>query len=114
IWLLGYPALFPVKAPSIFDIKTAECHLLFSAWDASERSSIRQWGVELNGMIQADAHAAEVDYVDIFPFFAQHEPCGPAGEWVRFVGLSSGSVRDGSFPPRKEWQAMMERIVSCY
>jgi hypothetical protein len=114
VLVLGYPSLFPEKAPSHLNPRNTECTLLFSRWDALERTAIRQWGQELNGIIQADAYDAGVEYVDTSGFFSGHEPCGADGEWVRFVGLSSRPVRDGSFHPRQVGQAMMARIVSCH
>jgi lysophospholipase L1-like esterase len=114
VLVLGYPALFPEKAPSFLNPRNAECTLILTRWDSLERSVIREWGQELNGIIQADAHEAGVDYVDVFPFFSGHEPCGPSGEWVRPLSVTSGPVRAGSFHPRQVGQEMMARVVSCY
>ena len=115
IVVVGYPALFPERAPSIFSPHNEACHLLLNRWDASERDAIRGWGLQLNGIIQEDAHEAQVDYVDVFPYFAGHEPCGQNGSWIRFVGLSvQSSVRDGSFHPTAEGQNQIARIVACY
>jgi lysophospholipase L1-like esterase len=115
IVVVGYPALFPEKAPSFVSPHNEACSLLLSHWDDGEREAIRAWGLELNALIQEDARAAGVDYVNIFPFFVGHEPCGPNGSWIRFVGLSlDSSIRDGSFHPTAEGQNQIARIVSCY
>ena len=79
--------------------------------DASERAAIRQWGLQLNAIIQEDALAAGVDAVDVFPFFVGHEPCGPSGEWVHFVPLSDLA---GAFHPTPGGQAEMALILACY
>jgi hypothetical protein len=47
ILILGYPSLFPEKAPSFLNPRNTECTLLFSRWDALERTAIRQWGLSL-------------------------------------------------------------------
>jgi lysophospholipase L1-like esterase len=113
IVVLGYPALFPAKAPPLRP-RNAKCRLLFHFWDSSERDAVRAWGLDLNGVIQADARQGGIDYADVFPFFVGHEPCGMGDAWVRFIGLIKKSIRDGSFHPTEEGQQMMARIVQCY
>lgn len=115
VLVLGYPPLFPEFAPPLSKPHNAVCQVLFSKWKAEERQAIRDWGLALNGAIEVGAGGAGVEYVDVSSHFAGHEPCGTAGEWVRFVGLSLDSaIRDGSFHPLRDGQAMMARIVSCH
>jgi lysophospholipase L1-like esterase len=116
IVVLGYPALFPAKQPSIHSAHSALCSILFQRWAAPERQAIRDWGARLNRIIfeASEEAASRVEFVDIAPYFASHEPCGSGGEWVRFVGLTNDAVRQGSFHPLPDGQRMMARIVSCY
>jgi hypothetical protein len=113
ILVLGYPALFPEKAPPN-RLETAACNPLFLLWTGSEREAIRDFGLLLNQAIQRAASAAAIEYVDVFSHFVGHEPCS-ASQWVRFVGISEQSaIRQGSFHPLPRGQAMMARIVSCH
>lgn len=114
ILVLGYPALFPEKAPPLNRLHTAVCNILFTRWTASEREAIRGFGLSLNETILAAASEAGIEYVDIWSHFIGHEPCS-TGEWVRFVGISGDrAIRDGSFHPLRQGQAMMARILSCH
>jgi GDSL-like Lipase/Acylhydrolase family len=116
IVVLGYPALFPAKQRSIHSVHSAFCSVLFKRWSTPERQAIRDWGARLNRVIfEASEEAlSRIEFVDIAPYFASHEPCGSGGEWVRFVGLTNDAVRQGSFHPLPDGQRMMARIVSCY
>ena len=116
IVVLGYPALFPAKQPSIHSVHTAVCSLLFRKWSAPERQAIRDWGARLNRIIFEATEQARsgIEFVDPAPYFATHEPCSSGGEWVRFVGLTNDAVRQGSFHPLPDGQRMMARIISCY
>jgi len=116
ILALGYPALFPLKAPPIYRDRAALCTLLFTRWTLPEREAIRNWGFGLDRVIQEATQQANenIEYVDISSHFTGHEPCSAGGEWVRFVGLFNSVVRDGSFHPLRDGQAMMARIVSCH
>ena len=116
IVVLGYPPLFPAKQPSIHSVHSALCSVLFQRWSTPERQAIRDWGARLNRVIfEASEEAlSRIEFVDIAPYFASHEPCGSGGEWVRFVGLTNDAVRQGSFHPLPDGQRMMARIVSCY
>lgn len=116
ILVLGYPPLFPPQAPPIYRPQSAFCTVLFNKWTAPERTMLRESGLMLNKTIfQATQQAdADIEYVDIWPFFAGHEPCSTGGEWVRFFGVLNSAVREGSFHPREAGQAMMARIVACY
>jgi len=116
ILALGYPALFPLKAPPIYRDRGALCTALFTRWTLSEREAIRNWGFGLNRIIQEATQQANenIEYVDVSSHFTGHEPCSAGGEWVRFVGLLNSAVRDGSFHPLRDGQAMMARIVSCH
>ena len=116
IVVVDYPALFPSKQPSLHSVHTVLCSLLFQRWSAPERQAVRDWGARLNRIIfeaTEEAHSG-IEFVDIAPYFATHEPCGSGGEWVRFVGLTNDAVRQGSFHPLPDGQRMMARIVSCY
>jgi GDSL-like Lipase/Acylhydrolase family len=116
ILVLGYPALFPLKAPPIYRARSLLCTTLFERWTAPERDAIRSWGFNLNRVIleATQAAGADIEYVDIAPHFAGHEPCSTGGEWVRFVGLFNDAVRDGSFHPLADGQRMLARIVACH
>lgn len=116
ILVLGYPALFPLKAPPIYRARNLLCTALFEQWTAPERDAIRSWGLNLNRIIQeaSQAAGADIEYVDISPHFAGHEPCSTGGEWIRFVGLFNDAVRDGSFHPLADGQRMIARIVACH
>jgi hypothetical protein len=116
ILVLGYPSLFPLKAPPLYKEHGVLCTALFRRWTLSEREAIRDWGFNLNRVIQEATQAAnsDIEFIDIASYFAGHEPCSAGGEWVRFIGLINRAVRDGSFHPLREGQAMMARIVSCY
>jgi lysophospholipase L1-like esterase len=112
---LGYPALFPDKRPPLLSPHNEACKLLLGRWDGTERAAIRYWGQQLNAKIQNAAFDSKVDYVDVFPFFVGHEPCGSNGDWIRFLGVTTDApVRDGSFHPTPQGQEEMARIVSCY
>jgi len=116
ILVLGYPALFPLKAPPIYRDRGALCTALFREWTSPEREAIRDAGFHLSRVILEATQAAgkDIEYVDISSHFAGHEPCSTGGEWVRFIGLLNSAVRDGSFHPLADGQRMMARIVSCY
>ena len=116
ILVLGYPPLFPLKAPPIHGARAALCATLFAEWTTPEREAIRSWGSNLNRVIQEAAQAvgADIEYVDVAPYFAGHEPCGAGGQWVQFVGIPDKGSRDGFFHPLPDGQRMMARIVSCY
>lgn len=116
ILVLGYPSLFPLKAPPLYKEHGVLCTALFSRWTLPEREAIRDWGFNLNRVIQEATQAANsgIEFIDIGSYFAGHEPCSAGGEWVRFIGLINRAVRDGSFHPLREGQAMMARIASCY
>ena len=116
ILVLGCSARFPPEAPPIHRVRSALCTLLFERWTAPERDAIRSWGLNLNRVIQEATQeaGAQIEYVDIAPYFAGHEPCSTGGEWVRFIGLFDGAVRDGSFHPLADGQRMIARIVSCH
>jgi hypothetical protein len=114
IVVLGYPALFPENAPRLWDPRYKLCNIYFTRWTRPERAAIRTWGVELDDVIQEDAHQAGIEYVDTYALFAGHEPCGSSGQWVRAIGIGSKPIRDGSFHPTQDGQAMFARIVSCY
>jgi lysophospholipase L1-like esterase len=115
ILLLGYPALFPERLPPPYDPQYLNCTVLSKGWGPSERIAVRQWGLDLNGMIQETANSAGVEYVDVFSHFVTHEPCGTGGEWVRFVPLSRiSAIRDGWFHPNGLGQTMLARIVYCH
>ncbi len=106
---IGYPALFPETAPRTFNTL---CQTLLQVWDRSERDAIRETGLRLNSVVKGAAQEAGVEYVDPFIYFVQHEPCGPGGEWVRFVGTEG--PRDGWFHPNRTGQAMLARILACH
>ena len=114
ILVLGYPALFPLKAPRIYKSPTEPCFLLFTSWTLPERVAIREWGSSLNRIIQEATQLArsDIEYVDIASHFAGHEACGAGGEWVQFVGVMRSL--DSWFHPTPEGQAMMARIASCH
>ena len=114
--MLGYPALFPLKAPPIYRDRGGLCNALFGNWTAPEREAIRNAGFNLSRVIleATQAAGADIEYVDISSHFAGHEPCSTGGEWVRFIGLLNSAVRDGSFHPLADGQRMMARIVSCH
>jgi lysophospholipase L1-like esterase len=115
IVVLGYPPLFPEDGPGESGLRSTVCRLAFDLFSSPERELIRDAGVALNTTIASAAEEAGVDYVDVWPYFSGHEPCGSSGEWVRFVdSLSRGAIRDGSFHPLDIGQAMLARIVSCY
>lgn len=115
VLVMGYPALFPERAPPVFDPQYADCTLLLTRWSGSERQAIREWGLDLNKVIQRTAYGSGVEYVDTHSHFVTHEPCGTGGQWVRLVGISRDSaIRDGSFHPRRVGQGMFAGIVSCY
>lgn len=116
ILALGYPSLFPLKAPPLYKEHGVLCTALFRRWTLPEREAIRDWGFNLNRVILEATQAANsgIEFIDIGAYFAGHEPCSAGGEWVRFVGLLNGAVRDGSFHPLEEGQAIMARIVSCH
>ena len=116
ILVLGYPALFPLKAPPIYRDRGALCTALFKEWTSPEREAIRDAGFKLSRVIleATQAAGADIEYVDISSHFAGHEPCSTGGEWVRFIGLLNSAVRDGSFHPLADGQRMMARIVSCH
>jgi len=100
ILVLGYPALFPEKAPPVSDLRTGVCKIAFSAFTVSEREAIRDWGLRLNREIQTAAENAGIEYVELSSYFAGHEPCSQGGQWVRFVDdIRSGAIRDDSFHP---------------
>lgn len=114
ILVLGYPALFPERAPSWLRLDNADCTLLFRVWTTSEREAIRDWGFRLDEIVHSAADEVGIEYVDILPHFTGHEPC-TLDEWVRFVGVSANSaIRDSSFHPLRDGQAMMARIVACH
>jgi hypothetical protein len=116
IVVLGYPALFPERAPPWNRLHTSVCNVFFGRWTVGEREAIRDFGIKLNQTIGTAAaeSQAQIEFVDIWPFFVGHEPCSTS-EWVRFVGLSPDrSIRDGSFHPLRQGQAMMARILSCH
>ena len=109
---VGYPGLFPEKIPSL--LSNAFCHEILKVWGDPERAAIRDWNVRLNGKVHAAADVAGIEYVDVFPFFSQHETCGPAGPWIKFIGDPSHEERDGWFHPTRVGQYMMARVVACY
>jgi len=116
ILVLGYSALFPLKAPPIYRDRGGLCNALFGNWTAPEREAIRNAGFNLSRVIleATQAAGADIEYVDISSHFAGHEPCSTGGEWIRFVGVLNRQVRDSSFHPLADGQRMMARIVSCH
>jgi hypothetical protein len=110
--VVGYPGLFPERVPSA--LTDPVCREVFRVWDEGEREAIREWNVELNSKIQAAATKAQVEYVDVYSHFVQHEACGSAGAWIKFVGDPSRVERDGWFHPTRDGQYMMARVVACY
>jgi lysophospholipase L1-like esterase len=112
ILVLGYPGLFPERVPSFFSDPV--CNEVFRVWGQGERDAIREWNVELDQKIKAASIDSGVEYVDVYSFFVQHETCGSAGAWIKFVGDPSHVERDGWFHPTRAGQYMMARIVACY
>ncbi len=111
IVVLDYPALFPEEASSFIHVG-AECSALFAAgFLPPERGAIRQWGLELDAIIQQEASAAGIDSVDVYPYFVGHEPCGANGAWLHFTPLSDLA---GAFHPTPRGQQEMARILACY
>lgn len=112
ILVLGYPGLFPETVPPLF--ADPFCHEVMSVWGQSEREAIRAWNVQLNEAVREAAQASGIEYVDIYSYFSQHEVCGSAGAWIKFVGDPSRVERDGWFHPTRTGQGMMARILACY
>lgn len=120
ILVLDYPALFPLKAPPAYDLPHEFCRVLFSepagfGYTLPERAAIRGWGDALNRVVLEATQAANanIEFVDIAPYFAGHEPCTGA-QWVRFVGLQNDAVRDGSFHPNSTGQRIMAIVTACH
>ncbi|MDQ4148456.1 MAG: SGNH/GDSL hydrolase family protein [Actinomycetota bacterium] len=123
ILVLGYPALFPERAPRITRIESAVCNIFFNKWTAPERTAVRDWGTDLNNSIQGATLEASrevepqsaIEFVDVSSHFSGHEPCTTNGEWVNFIRPSRAKdIRDGSFHPLRVGQYMLARIVSCH
>jgi hypothetical protein len=51
ILALGYPSLFPLKAPPLYKDHGVLRTLLFRRWTLPEREAIRDWGFNLNRVI---------------------------------------------------------------
>ena len=112
ILAVGYPGLFPDHAPSL--LSDPFCHEVLKLWGEPERDAIRDWNVRLDVRIQTAADAAGIEYVDVYPYFGQHETCGSAGPWIKFVGDPSRAERDGWFHPTRAGQYMLARVTACY
>jgi hypothetical protein len=105
ILVLGYPFLFPERVQ-------ATCLGQFGAYRAAERSAFIGHQREFTDLIQAEATAAGVEYVDVPSLFVTHEPCGRGGaDWVRFP--SPGRTY-GWFHPNEIGQEKLARAVLCH
>ncbi len=72
--VLGYPQLFPRS----YVEKTCPALATF----AGEQEMLRSLTVRLNGVIEAAARDAGVEFVDVTQAFNGHEVCGASGEWI--------------------------------
>jgi lysophospholipase L1-like esterase len=113
ILVIGYPALFPEALPPVWSLQYKDCQLLH-LWDTSERSAIRDFGLELDNNIREQAKASGLEYLDSFRYFSGHEAC-TSSPWMNYVNAAGGrDVQDGSFHPNAAGQAMFARMIACH
>jgi lysophospholipase L1-like esterase len=112
IVVLGYPHLLPESRPSLLGRASFVCKTALEAFGRTERLGIRGITVAFDEMVESVAQEKGLDYVDLPTYFAGHEACGQAGQWIRFAGFDG--PRDGWFHPSRTGQGMIARIVACY
>jgi hypothetical protein len=67
ILALGYPSLFPLKAPPLYKDHGVLRTLLFRRWTLPEREAIRDWRFNLNRVILEATQVANsgIEFIDI-------------------------------------------------
>jgi lysophospholipase L1-like esterase len=112
--VLGYPQVFPATQAE----QLCRSLKLYN-FTSAEQNVLRGLAVELNTAIQTAAATAGATFVPVASYFAGHEVCGSAGEWINGVSLTDppvtwppSAVDDQTFHPNKFGQQAFSIIVN--
>lgn len=89
IRILGYPSPFPADASrqSCFDFQ-----LCFKHWSPQEQSFLNQYIPKLNEALKYAAQQQGARFIDVAPYFKEHEICGTKGSWFVPPGYCPAAI----------------------